>query len=632
MCEDATLDPGSAGLSRRRVLQGAIGLAAVAGIGLPRRAAAAPLPPRAPSAAGLNAYAMAMHLHASASEGAGSMSAHLAQAAANGLDVAWFTEHDWRRRRFLYRQGYHFLAKDLAYGAPWTVVKLANTGGLTAASAGQLVTSPVSPFDPATATGSLRLRATSTGANAGALRYQVNSNASRMNMIGRITGRVVSIDVLPNVVGPNAWGEVRVTLSRQPAGAGRPAGIIALLYRLRSDIPTRTVTAQGLTGIVDVPVTPGSWQTVVLDLSGDILAAWPDLDPRDNALTAMELHVVSRKRAPADLFFGYLRFDEQAGYDPVGVEHDLLAAYAPSTPTVLGLVGTELSFGPHLNQFGGDQSADFPYGPVSTLSPKLGELRPGMVDFIHAQGGLACINHPFKPGDTGGLSTAPAVSRDLLLIGAGGADLLEVGFAARDGQVIGNYLAVWDTLSRNALFLTANGTSDDHTGNNWANLANRYYTGAWAPVLEETALLGALAAGSAYVGYLGGFGGTIDMAMDSPATGGTVGMGAVSISAETSRQLMIDVPTLPAGGAVQVVRGDVDRAGPLDPTATSAVVATLGAADLASSNVQAVDTTDECFVRLQVLDGAGTVVGFGQPIWVLKSDPGTVPAARQTLA
>jgi hypothetical protein len=37
-------------------------------------------------------------------------------------------------------------------------------------------------------------------------------------------------------------------------------------------------------------------------------------------------------------------------------------------------------------------------------------------------------------------------------------------------------------------------------------------------------------------------------------------------------------------------------------------------------------------VRLQVLDSTGRVVGFGQPIWVLKSDPGTVPIARQTTA
>src|SRR5690348_15517425 len=85
MCEDAAPAPRSPGLSRRRVLQGAIGLAAVAGLGLPRRAAAAPLPPRLPSATGLNAYAMAMHLHASASEGTGSMASHLAQASANGF-------------------------------------------------------------------------------------------------------------------------------------------------------------------------------------------------------------------------------------------------------------------------------------------------------------------------------------------------------------------------------------------------------------------------------------------------------------------------------------------------------------------------------------------------------------------
>jgi hypothetical protein len=48
---------------------------------------------------------------------------------------------------------------------------------------------------------------------------------------------VVSIDVLPSVVGPDAWGEVRVALSRQHAAANRPAGIISRLYRLRCRFP-----------------------------------------------------------------------------------------------------------------------------------------------------------------------------------------------------------------------------------------------------------------------------------------------------------------------------------------------------------------------------------------------------------
>jgi hypothetical protein len=46
-----------------------------------------------------------------------------------------------------------------------------------------------------------------------------------------------------------------------------------------------------------------------------------------------------------------------------------------------------------------------------------------------------------------------------------------------------------------------------------------------------------------------------------------------------------------------------------------------GAGDLTSRGEVAIDTADECFVRLQVVDAADGVVAFGQPIWTLESPP-----------
>ena len=39
---------------------------------------------------------------------------------------------------------------------------------------------------------------------------------------------------------------------------------------------------------------------------------------------------------------------------------------------------------------------------------------------------------------------------------------------------------MWDALSRNGLFVTGNGVSDDHSGQGWAEQPNRYYTATWA--------------------------------------------------------------------------------------------------------------------------------------------------------
>lgn len=80
---------------------------------------------------------------------------------------------------------------------------------------------------------------------------------------------------------------------------------------------------------------------------------------------------------------------------------------------------------------------------------------------------------------------------------------------------------------------------------------------------------------------------------------------------------------------MQLLRGDVDYAGTGSPVPNTTVVRTFGASDLASSSTVAIDTTDECFHRLQVVDAAGAVVAFGQPTWALHELPPTgVPSSR----
>jgi hypothetical protein len=611
------------------VLQGAVALAGLSGLGAglaactsgPRDSA----PPgwRGPNRRGLHSYILGMHLHASASEGVGSMRSQLAQAAAGGFDVAWFTEHDWRRRRLLFRPSFSFVPDEAVMGGRWAVPAEPTTGSATADSGGELVSTPVSPHDPAPRKASLRVRVTSTGATKATVRHTVDcTTRSRLNYNGRIIGRTVSVDVLPVATGTDGWGEVLFRLSRHPAAGDRPEGVISLLYRLRADITARKVSREGLVATIDVPVTAGSWQSVTFDLPGDVARAWRDIDPRDNSLNLIQLGAASRRQTRTELCFGYLRFDEHTGYDALGVEHELLTAYASAAPKVLGLIGTEISLGPHINQYGGPQTP-YDYGPSISLADSLGEIRGPVVDFIHAQGGLASINHPFKSGDASGPATVASIARDLLSIGAGGADILEVGYADKGGGTLPDHLAVWDTLSRNALFLTGNGVSDDHTGHEWSAQANRFFTAPWARGRDERNLLDALAKGQVYVGYLGSFSGTLDMSVDD------VPMGGVAVGGATSRTLRIDATGVPSGGAVQVVRGVVDYAGVGTPEPNSTVLASKSASDLRSKAELKLDAGEESFVRLQVVDRAGAVVAFGQPTWLLRREPPHgIPKAR----
>ncbi len=624
MCDDAPhlhVPVHARPLSRRQVLQGMVALAALAGCTPGTARTARPTGPafttslgtRSPSADRLEARIIAMHLHASASEGEGSVRSQLAQAATHGYDVAWFTEHDWRRRRLLFRPTYSFVPGELVNGGRWELERLPPEGALVSGSTGSQVDDPVSPADPAARKASLRIRATSAGADPAAVGFKILAKGgSRANFSSRIAGRVEKLDVLAVTAGPDAWGEVLLSLSHHPATGNRPAGVYAVRYRLRTDVTSRSTTSEGLTGIVDVPVPAGRWHEVTLDPVTDLAEIYPDMDSRDHSLHEIVFRGVSRRSAAADVCFGHLRFEEQDGYDAVGVENDLVARYAREVPDVLGLIGSEISLGPHVNQYGGEQ-APYDYGPVRSLGDKPGdEAYPSIVDHIHAAGGLACINHPGVPVTT-------------LLAQNTAADMIEVGFGRGGPDSIGAQLAVWDTLSRNGLFLTGNGASDDHSGQGWEQKGNRYYTAAWSTQIAQPELLDALGRGRAYVGYLGSFAGTIDMALD-----GTIPMGAVVVGPAQSRTLRIDVTGLPDGGAVQLVRGVVDRAGQADPRPGTTVVQTLGAGDLERADAVPLDVSGDCFHRLQVVDGAGAVVGYGQPIWVLGAEPpGGVPQRRR---
>ena len=66
----------------------------------------------------LHPYSVQMHLHGSMSEGSGSMRGANVQAKKIGLDVLWWTDHDWRMAYHTYADGYDFEADGLSADRP----------------------------------------------------------------------------------------------------------------------------------------------------------------------------------------------------------------------------------------------------------------------------------------------------------------------------------------------------------------------------------------------------------------------------------------------------------------------------------------------------------------------------------
>lgn len=133
-------------LSRRRFIQGTFSVAtvgAVSGITAPSvlvpSATADEIPARA--------WTMAMHVHSCFSEGTASMEAQLDQAAQTGVDVLWWSEHEFRMQAAGARKVVHFnAASESEDGITWSWAA-SSTGSLVEKSA-TYVTTPVSAADP----------------------------------------------------------------------------------------------------------------------------------------------------------------------------------------------------------------------------------------------------------------------------------------------------------------------------------------------------------------------------------------------------------------------------------------------------------------------------------------------------
>jgi len=148
------------------------------------------------------------------------------------------------------------------------------------------------------------------------------------------------------------------------------------------------------------------------------------------------------------------------------------------------------------------------------------------------------------------------------------------------GVDLAHHLALWDVMSRNAVFLTGDGTNDDHWGKGWHGAVNNWATSVWAPSTSLGDLLAALAAGRAWCWSLSEFGGpgaSLDLVAD-----GCCPMGSVSLSRLRARKLTVTATGMPAGGSLVVKQGAVDYAGNAGLTSNVRNIARFTAAQIAS--------------------------------------------------
>ncbi|MFC0553379.1 twin-arginine translocation signal domain-containing protein [Planotetraspora thailandica] len=573
---------------------------------------------------------MAMHIHASWSEGAGSMQGHLEQATRTGIDVMWWTEHDFRMAEHGYPGVLHMNGPSEqvnGVACSWTEKR----EGTLASSQVLWDKAMASPADASTP-GSVRLSATSAGRDAAAVR--ISGDATNTVLQRSLYDQTIEVDVFPAEVSPHAYLAVVVTTSWRPATAGRPAGQYTLTY-IVNGTEGKSRTCTGLNAVVHLPARQGEWTTLRMSPAEDIARFWPDLESGDAAMLALTLGAVSEKERLADGWFDLLRISRPARSDDavLQVQAALMAGYSAKFPAVRQYQGLEVSLvkPTHVNWFGPKITMPTFAKPTPTADP---DPAAGLaiVSMIQSMGGLASYNHPFGTSTPANLPPAQqdamraSVAKTVLADRAMGCDILEVGYPSRGGVDLDRHSQLWDVCSRNGMFLTGTGVSDDHSGQDWLGQKSNFVTWAHAPSRELADLLGSLSAGRVYFGDPARFSGVIDLQVDGAAP-----MGSVTVSTAATRTVRAILTGLPADSVVRIVQGTVDLAGPSKPepgtTFTempSAAWAVQGFVDLP------INTTAPRFVRVEVRDRAGTVLALSNPVWLLRDTPeGGIPAARR---
>ena len=614
--------------SRRTLLQAGVALAG-AGVLVGREGWRAPAV-AATTYDDLPGYSMAMHVHSSFSEFYGSMEAQLYQAQINSVNVLWWTDHDQRMEALNYRSVVHFtsLTNENTNGPPW-LWQMQTSGSLMPSSTGGIAAIGA-PHDPIRGS-SLFLSAQSTSNSPATLGFYAQTvtppSRAAENERANLYGQQWSIAVLPTSIGADGYLELRISSSYHLAHSGRPAGAYSLSYRFGGSGVPGTRSSDGLVGIVNVPVVTGKWNAVTITPCNDIAAIWPDMDYHDFSSAGITLNAVSAG-LPVSGNFDYLRFFRQytTGNIPFETQQAIGAGYAATFPGVTQRQGMEMGLEqPHINWFGGAISIPTYAGVTSeTYEAYLQE----QVVNCHTAGGLTSYNHPYGTTNPALLpqptqdSMMSQVAATLLSNYALGSDILEVGYVHRAGVDLNHHVGLWDVLSRNALFLTGNGTNDDHGGTDWANVnSNNWVTWVWAPSTGEADLSNALGAGRAWTSSLN-YPCSLDLLVD-----GVCPMGSVSVSSLPVRNLELFATGIPPGGSLQVLQGAVDYAGQAALVPNVTPIASFSSIPGAVSIP--IDTATSSFLRTALLNSTGSVVAVSNPIWLLQqAPPGGIPPAR----
>lgn len=528
-------------------------------------------------------YSVQLHCHGSLSEGTGSMDKHYAEAQNAGVDVIWWTDHDWRINylRHVSNFGFEAAREPLSLNEPWTPRTLAEATGFKSCDQDDIVgfIEHSADFTPAAAfEGSRSLLMTGRRTLSSFRRFSYIFGSKNQRWKRSIASApVLQIAIRPEAVSANARPFVLIDLSTHPPNSELAQGLYQIQYYLDNSItaPYRS----GPVWYVPLAYDLHQWRLYTLPVLDDARAGFPFLlDAADNSLQQIRIGIEARNNATGSAYFDALSMTWDAQGVALLAEQDRMLADLSSTrPSVTSHIGTEISYGyPHLTEYSPqlvlpdyDHLAD-----ISGLTDQNGFIvdEPAFEDFVarqvivdaHARGGLIAWCHMFGPYSWN--DEVNELVAYFLGNQAKGADLLEVGYRNREGYTLEQYKLVWDELTKNQLYLVGIGTSDSHglgPPGHWLNDTNNFVTWIYADSTEKVDLLRGLRRGRAFFGDPGLFRfGSISLATDH-----AYDLGDIVVTDRSSVTVNITVENVAPDSIIRViVNGDLARSYTADST------------------------------------------------------------------
>lgn len=552
-----------------------------------------------------------MHVHGSMSEGGGSMRGANVQARKVGLEVIWWSEHDWRMAYHTYNKGFDFESEELEAVAPRAAdggemrIQLAEHGGNGA------VREQIARTTTARAAqGQRSLEIAAAPAKSGFQHYFYEIDSTRRTMKRSLASKVnIEVSVWPEKVDRDSFTGLRVDLSQQPPDM-KP-GAIFYVCTAMSEGDLRALENEHVK-YVKVDCKPGQWNRIQRDLTAD--ARRLNLGGEDNSMVAMSFGVSSRGPL-ARAFFDDYRIRHELESEPLRAEARRMAAALQKEYGVINYIGQEFSYQAHMNPLGLKvPMIDYVQNPRG-LGPA------ETTEFTHRNGGIISLNHIFGTSrPPKGVNPKDPVSarqfedrriQELVSTRCYGADILEVGYPVRV-LPMKSFLRVWDALLKAGIDVVGNGVSDSHTSTGGWTGGNNFVSWVWAPSPSQEDIIDGFRRGEVFFGDPAQFKGKLNL-----STGDGHRMGQVVVTAKPRHAVKVAIDGLAGGAKIRTVTGgDYGE----EFTATGP----------AFERTVPVETGKATYFRVEVYMADGRPLVFSNPIF-FRTDEGKISAFKRAV-